>query len=356
MNSAGKHAWLHSRSERLREEIFTATFPSGFRAHFLPKRGFQKKTAALGIRFGSVDGAFIPPGKKAEISAPAGLAHFLEHRVFQREEQDAFDLFAALGASSNAATSYTSTTYYFSTVENFPECLHLLLGFLDGLHLTPEAVEKEKDIIAEEIRGNQDNPGWVVYQRLMSGMYVKSFARFDILGTLEDISSVDENLLRTAYETFYHPGNTELVVSGDIDPEDLLGEISRLESLFSPPRATGRVSVDEPSALARPVSRVSMEVSQPKILMGFKEKDAGFTGTPLLRRQLETSIGMSGAFGRASEFFDELYARGIIDDSFFATYSAEPGMAFSMFSGDTDQPDELTQSILGRIDEFRRSG
>jgi predicted Zn-dependent peptidase len=343
-------------NEALREEVYTLRFPSGLRVHLLPKRGFLRKTGALAVHYGALDGAFIPPGRSDVVTAPAGLAHFLEHRVFTSKKGDAFLRFASLGASSNAATSYEDTTFYFSCVDRVPECLGILLEILDGFHITEAMVQKERGIIEEEIRGYDDNPSWVIYQRAMACLFIHSHARHDISGTLESIGEIDADLLRTTAQAFYHPGNADLFLSGDLEPGALYEWIGKSQGDREPQPPVKRVEKAEPPHPAFRTSRVSMRVSQPKVLVGFKEKTLGVQGTPLIRRKIETSLALSAAFGRASDFFQDLYAGGVIDDSFTYQPNFEPRIGFTLIGADTDHPETFLARLFERLERVRREG
>jgi len=348
--------WKRSVDEGLREEVLDAVLAQGLRVRFLPKKGFRKKACVLSVRFGSLDGAFHPPGSEETVQAPAGLAHFLEHRVFTSKEGDAFERFAALGADSNAFTSYGHTAYYFTCVDNFFPSLRILLGFLNPLHVTVEMVDHERGIIAEEVRGSRDNPGEVGYARLMSCLYRVSHARFDIVGTQASIDAIDRDLLLAASGAFYHPANTDLYVSGDIDPASLLEAVG--EGLAGAPDgpAGKPARPAEPPGVAARASRVAMAVSLPKVLVGFKDPEPAEKGPELVQRQLDTNIGLSALFGRASDFFRDAYEEGILNDSFHAQHHSEPDLGYTLFGMDTERPDAFLERLFDHIEGARKEG
>lgn len=349
-------SWERRTDAALREEVFSADLPGGLEAHFLPRPRFLRKTCVLAIRFGSLDGAFVPPGAPSPVEAPPGLAHFLEHRVFTTEQGDAFDLFAALGASSNAATSFGSTSFYFSCVENFAPCLEILLGFLKGLPLTEEMVDRERSIIAEEIRGMSDHPDWLGYHNLMEALFVESPGRHDIGGTLDSVARINADLLRSAYRTFYVPANAAVFASGDLDPAQLEDAAAAALAGRDEAPAPRRILAEEPRTVARRSCRAAMRVSLPKIFVGFKENGGHAKGPALARRTVETNIALSAVFGRASDFFRDGYAAAVLDESFHASHHGEPGFGFTTLSGDTEQPDRLLERIFEAVERARRHG
>ncbi len=349
-------AWETRRSERTGEAVLTKVFPSGLRVHVLPKPGFQRKICLLVFRYGSLHGRFLPPGHTTPVESPPGVAHFLEHRIFQREEGDAFYRFASLGASSNAGTSYTNTVYYFSCVENFYEALAILLSFTQGVLLDPRDVEREKDIIEEEIRGFRDNPGAMAYERLMACLFQESRVRFDIVGTPESVRATTCEQLRAAFDTFYHPGNAELVVSGDLEPAVLYESIAGHPAASAPGSPGKALPVEEPFHVASRGARLHMLVHRPKFLLGFKEDTPGAPGPALALRQTESMITLSALFGRASDFYRRAYGEGLVDESFSAHSTVEPGLATTVFSADTDDPEALAGRIFRTLDHAKREG
>jgi predicted Zn-dependent peptidase len=348
--------WERKRSEALRVEVAEARLPSGLRVRFLPMPGFRQKTAILGARIGSLDGAFIPPEGGEPRRAPPGLAHFLEHRLFDGPEGDAGERFAALGATSNASTGHASTLFYFSCADRFLEGLDVLLGFLDGFRVTDEAVARERKIIAEEIRGADDTPAWAGWQRLMACLYVESEARFDIGGTLESIEAIDADLLRAAYGAFYNPSNAELAIAGDLDGAALLARIARSQEKFAPRPAPGRPRPLEPARVAYRFSALPMEVPTPKVFLGFKEKAPDVSGEALAVRHVETEVALAALLDRGSDFYRGLYEAGVIDDSFQLQATLEPGIGHTVVSADTDSPDLLVRLVLERLERARREG
>lgn len=205
--------------EQLKETLYYEKLPNGLDVYVLPKQGFNKTFATFTTKYGSVDNTFVPLGKEEMIRVPDGIAHFLEHKLFEKEDHDAFQLFSKQGASANAFTSFTRTAYLFSGTSNVEQNLNTLLNFVQEPYFSEKTVEKEKGIIGQEIQMYQDNPDWRLYFGLIDSLFVKHPIKIDIAGTIESISKITKDLLYECYETFYHPSNMLLFVVGAIDPE-----------------------------------------------------------------------------------------------------------------------------------------
>ncbi|MBI4604370.1 MAG: insulinase family protein [Planctomycetes bacterium] len=349
-------------SSTLDEEVQTAVFPSGLTAIFCPKRGFRKKYACYSTFYGSVDSEFVEPGGGSPLAVPDGIAHFLEHSLFETEEGNVSDLFSKLGAYNNAATSFTTTTYLFASSERFYECLALLLRFVENPVFKPEKVEKEKGIIEQEIKGYDDNPQWVSYMGLLEGLFQRHPLRIDIAGTAESIRRIDSETLHRSYRAFYSPPNMILFVVGDLAPAELFDFVaSRSHFAAAPPPPSGdrrveRIYPEEPRAVARRESRKPMEVALPKLLVGFKEIGVPPRGDELVLHDLASELALELIFGRSSDTFRELYEAQLILDDFGASYGSGAGVGYGVVGGDTPRPDELRDAILERISRLLERG
>ncbi len=207
--------------DTIREQVITETLPNGLKVMLVPKPNYTKTYAVFTTRYGSIDNHFQAEGGP-EHHVTDGIAHFLEHKLFEEEWGDIFHTFAAQGASANAFTSHTRTAYLFSATDRIEENLTTLLDFVQRPHLTPENVEKEKGIIEQEIKMYDDMPFWRAYRHLLELLFHKSPVRIDIAGTVESITKIDRDALMTCYSTFYHPGNMLLAVVGEVDAQKLL--------------------------------------------------------------------------------------------------------------------------------------
>jgi predicted Zn-dependent peptidase len=343
------------RSERFGEEFHRVTFPSGLRLWFLPRPGFIKKVAILAVHFGSIHDAFRREGEDGVAAVPAGSAHFLEHRVFETENGDAFDLFERLGASANAGTGHTNTTFFFTCTDNFYESLPILLGFLGPLGLTDEMVDRERRIIVQEILSYRDSPDWQGFTSLLDSLYPTHPVRLDIAGTAESVAGIDRSILLGCHQTFYTPPNVDLVISGDLDMSRLCDFVGERHGGDALPRPEPVVHAKETGVRHRLVRRF-MPVPRTHFFLGFRDDETGLEGEALFRRNMATNFFHYALFGTTSEFYRRFYGTGLIDETFSSSYRGESDFAYSVFSAETERPEELRDAILAKITLARREG
>jgi predicted Zn-dependent peptidase len=342
------------REPRLGEAVVRATV-DGLPVLVAPKPGFARSTATLGVRFGSCDLGFVPAGGGAPVRFPDGLAHFLEHKLFEGEGPGVLGAYAELGASSNAATSFRSTQYYFTTIDRFPEALDLLLSFVQKPSMTPEGVEKEKGIVEQEIRMYEDSPDWRGFFELMRALYREHPVRVPPGGTVESVRSITvEDCLR-AHAAYYRPETMTLSVSGDLDPDAVLARV-RGSVLPHQGAVPDRVGVEEPPGVASPSVTVRMAVSRPRGLLGFRDPVGAGLGEALLERELAGVFALELLFARSSRTYLDLYARGVVDDTFSASATVEEDFAFTVIGGETQEPERLREEVLAALARAREGG
>lgn len=346
------------RSERLQEELVHGRLPTGMDVFVWPKAGFSKQYAVFSTRYGSVDRHFFhePSGQWLEV--PDGIAHFLEHKLFEEEDGNVFDRFAALGASANAYTSLTMTSYLFSCSDHVYENLDILLDYVQAPHFTEENVEKEKGIIEQEIRMYDDHPAHRLRRNVLQALYHAHPVRIDILGTVESIRRIDPDVLYRCHETFYHPSNMALFVVGDVDPDKVLALVERdmAPRGYKPREPVGRKFPEEPAAVRERRVVDYMKVSRPRMALGFKIMTDGLAGRELLAREAALDLLLSAVFGPSSDFYERLYEEGLIDDGFGARCTLTPSFGFALIGGETPDPDKLHEAIRGEIERVRREG
>ncbi|MGI5822719.1 MAG: EF-P 5-aminopentanol modification-associated protein YfmH [Dethiobacteria bacterium] len=344
----------------LQEKIFHAALEGGPDLYILPRQGYNKKYAIFSTRFGSIDNAFrfIDNEKEEEIVLPDGVAHFLEHKLFDEEDGNVFDRFAYYGASPNAFTSFTHTTYLFSCTDFFPENFKLLLDFVQAPYFTEESVAKEQGIIQQEIRMYQDNPNWRVYFGLLEALYARHPVRNDIAGTAESISKITKDLLYKCYYTFYHPRNMAIFVTGDLVPEEVCGLVE--ENLagrsFPPFHATQRLYPREEAAVYQKKVTRELSVSQPLLNMGFKDTYTDLKGRELFARELTSELLLEMIFGKGGPFFTALYEEGLIDEHFDFGFTGERSYGYTLLGGRTKHPEKLHARLLGAIKKIKKDG
>lgn len=343
--------------ERLQETLYHEVMDNGLQVYVLPKPTFKKTYATFATKYGSVDNHFKVAGGE-ETTVPDGIAHFLEHKMFEEPEGDIFATFASNGASANAFTSFDQTVYLFSATENIETNLSTLVDFVQRPYFTDENVEKEKGIIGQEINMYADNPDWRVYFGLIEAMYAKHPVHIDIAGTIESISTITKETLYTCYNSFYHPSNMLLFVVGGVEPEKVFSLIrsNQAGKSYDKQGEITRIFEEEPTQVAEKHQESRLAVSIPKIMFGFKEKNPGLTGEDAVRRDLTTKLMLDLLLGSSTALYQKLYDEELISDSFGHEFNSSPQYAFSAIGGDTKDPDALLARIKEEINAVLESG
>ncbi|MRN54803.1 EF-P 5-aminopentanol modification-associated protein YfmH [Paenibacillus monticola] len=343
--------------ERLQETLYHEVMDNGLQVYVLPKPDFLKTYATFATKFGSVDNHFrVADGEETQV--PDGIAHFLEHKMFEEPEGDIFATFASNGASANAFTSFDQTVYLFSATENIETNLSTLVDFVQNPYFTDENVEKEKGIIGQEINMYADNPDWRVYFGLIEAMYAKHPVHIDIAGTIESIDTITKETLYTCYHSFYHPSNMLLFVVGGVEPEKVFSLIraNQGKKSYQKQGEIKRIFEEEPKEVAKKRLESKLAVSMPKIMFGFKEKEEGLTGEAAVRRDLTTKLMLDLLLGSSTALYQNLYDADLISDSFGHEFNSSPQYAFSAIGGDTKDPDLLLQRIKEEVNLLLESG
>lgn len=333
--------------EQLQETLYYEKMDNGLDVYVLPKEGFNKTYATFTTKYGSIDHEFVPLGQDKLKRVPDGIAHFLEHKLFEKEDGDVFQHFSKQGASSNAFTSFTRTAYLFSCTSNVERNLETLIDFVQTPYFTEQSVEKEKGIIGQEINMYDDNPDWRAYFGLIRNMYEKHPVHIDIAGTIDSINQITKDLLYECYETFYHPSNMLLFVVGPVDPEKILEQVRENQQRrnFAAPNEIKRTIVNEKDAVYKKEDQIHMHVQSSKCLVGIKTKNPFRQGEELLKNELAMNLLLEVLFGKSSKAYESLYESGIIDDTFTHDYTEEYSFGFAMVGGDTQFPNELKEKI-----------
>lgn len=341
----------------LKETLYYDQMPNGLNVYILPKPGFQKTYATFSTKYGSIDNHF-QIADSPDTRVPDGIAHFLEHKMFEEPSGDIFAQFASQGASANAFTSFERTTYLFSATEQILPNLETLINFVQHPYFTDENVEKEKGIIGQEINMYRDNPDWRVYFGLIEAMYKTHPVHIDIAGTIESIAEITKETLYDCYHTFYHPSNMLLFIVGGVDPEQvmLLIRDNQANKNYAPQGKVSRLFAEEPGEVreARKVAKLS--VSLPKCLFGLKEPKSGLDGHELLRHELVMKLAMDVLFSQSSSIYQQLYDEQLISDNFGFEYNCTADYGFSVIGGDTKNPELLVERFKQEVDRAIQSG
>ncbi|RFU61662.1 EF-P 5-aminopentanol modification-associated protein YfmH [Peribacillus glennii] len=332
---------------QLQEELFHEKMENGLQVYILPKAGFNKTYATFTTKYGSIDNHFKPLDSDEFIKVPDGIAHFLEHKLFEKEDGDVFQQFSKQGASANAFTSFTRTAYLFSSTTDFEKNLTTLIDFVQEPYFSEKTVEKEKGIIGQEINMYDDNPDWRLYFGCIENMFHNHPVKIDIAGTVESIANITKDMLYTCYETFYHPSNMLLFVVGPVDPGHTMSLIRDNQNGkdYKEQAEIGRNFEAEPASVAKKNQILRMNVQTPKVMLGIKASDVNLAGEAMLRAELTVNVLLEVLFGKSSDFYEELYSEGFIDQSFSYDYTQEQGFGFALIGGDSARPEELADQL-----------
>jgi len=338
----------------LGERVQRAVLENGLPVVVVPRPGFTKKIAYFVTDFGSIHTEFTVGD--TPVRTPAGIAHYLEHKLFDMPGgRDISAEFAAMGASVNAFTSYDMTAYYFSCSENFDACLRLLLEFVSTGWFTDETVRKEQGIIGQEIGMNEDSPDTRVFETLADAMYTNHPIRTPILGTRESIAQITPALLACVHDAFYRPENMLLCVIGDVDAQAVCEAARQLLPVRErKPVRRSRVW-QEDMTVSVPLVTASMEVAMPMFQLGFKAEPLG-RGQEAIVQEVVGDLAAEALFGESSQLYLRLYEQGLIDSSFGGGLETIDGMAMLTASGDSEDPVAIREAILARAAELAETG
>ncbi|MDU5082315.1 MAG: pitrilysin family protein [Bacillota bacterium] len=334
-------------NEKIREKLYYKKMKSGLKVYFMPKEGYTKQYAIFATDYGSIDNVFTPIGEKETVEVPEGIAHFLEHKLFEEPEQNIFDKFSRLGANVNAYTNFTQTAYLFSSTENFYDNLALLVEFVQHPYFTDENVEKEKGIIAQEINMYRDNPSWRVFFNCLGAMYNENPVKIDIAGTVESIQNINKELLYKCYNTFYSPTNMVIFIVGDLSFDEIIKVIDESEKKdYKEVEKINRVFPEEPKEVREKFIEESMMTSSPLFYIGFKDTNNELEGEKRVRKDFITNFILDMLFGSSSVFYNDMYEEGLIDSSFGAYYTGKKSYGHSMIVGESKDPKEVYNRIM----------
>ncbi|MDT0742333.1 insulinase family protein [Staphylococcus epidermidis] len=341
--------------ELIDEKVFEHEFDNGLKLFIIPKPGFQKTYVTYTTQFGSLDNHFKPIGSQQFVKVPDGVAHFLEHKLFEKEDEDLFTAFAEENAQANAFTSFDRTSYLFSATSNIESNIKRLLNMVETPYFTEETVNKEKGIIAEEIKMYQEQPGYKLMFNTLRAMYSKHPIRVDIAGSVESIYEITKDDLYLCYETFYHPSNMVLFVVGDVSPQSIIKLVEEHENQRDKtyqPRIE-RAQIDEPKEVNQRFVSEKMKLQSPRLMLGFKNEPLDESATKFVQRDLEMTFFYELVFGEETEFYQQLLNKDLIDETFGYQFVLEPSYSFSIITSATQQPDIFKQLIMDELRKYK---
>lgn len=346
-------------NELLKEEVYYEKLENGLDVYFMPKHGFTKKYAVLATNYGSNELEFVPIGENKKIRVNEGIAHFLEHKMFEQPDGgNAFDKFSKWGANANAFTNFTMTAYLFSATDNFYESLEHLIDYVQTPYFTDENVEKEKGIIEQEIKMYDDDPEWNVYFNTLKALYVNYPVRIDIAGDVDSIYKITKEELYKCYNTFYNPGNMALFIVGDLDKDKVIDVVKNVNH-YDVERLSTEIEKfypNEPNHINQKEIVAKFPVSMPMFNIAFKDYNVGIKGNELLRKEIITEILTDMLFKRGSKLFEDLYMKGLINDNFGGGFSSQIDYGFTIIGGDSKDPRKVKEIILEYIQKYKVEG
>ncbi|GAA5415169.1 hypothetical protein Pryu01_00193 [Paraliobacillus ryukyuensis] len=342
--------------EQLKETLYEEKLANGLQVYLLPKNEMAKTFAIFATDYGSIDQSFIPIQQDAYINVPDGIAHFLEHKLFEKEDRDVFQDFTKRGASANAFTSFTKTAYLFSATESIESNVETLLDFVQEPYFSDQSVEKEKGIIAQEIRMYDDQPDWRAFFGTIGNMYHAHPVQIDIAGTVDTIQAITKNDLYTCYHTFYHPANMILFLAGNFEAEEMMDLIKKnqQEKEFAPFKSIERSLPEEPATVASQKEVLEMPVSVPKCLVGIKENLQSID-QEFMKHDLISDMLLDHFYSKSGAFYQELYEKDLIDDHFSFEVNREKNFAFSILGGNTTKPDQLADQMKDQLLRWKKT-
>lgn len=334
------------KNELLGERYFEIDHSSGLKIFVYPKENYASTYAIFGTKYGSIDTCFKLEGEKEFTEVPEGIAHFLEHKLFESEELDAFARYAKTGANANAYTSFDKTCYLFQCSDNLEASLEILLDFVQNPYFTEKTVQKEQGIIGQEINMYQDEPGWRSHFELLRALYHKHPVRIDIAGTVESISHITADLLYECYETFYNPANMALAVAGNVTVEQVL---TLADKMIKPKecKKIERKFMVEPAEVVADKVEHKLSVAMPIFAIGFKENIK--TPERTLKESLESTILMDIVAGKTSPLYESLLNDGLINTTFDAEYFEGYGYSAHLFNGESNDYDTVRERITAEL-------
>lgn len=336
------------------EVLYKDVLDNGLVVYYLPKPEFNKTYGLFTTNFGSLDTTFVPRGSSEMTTFPEGIAHFLEHKLFEKEDGDAMNFFGALGANSNAFTSFTRTSYLFSTMENVEPNVELLLDFVQEPYFTSESVKKEQGIITQEIQMYQDDADFRLFFGLLQNLYPKSPLASDIAGTPRSIRQITAQDLYDNYRTFYHPANMNLFLTGPFEASEMSALVrqNQASKQFEPIAQIKRA----PFSAAEPIAsnKLAFDVTIPKLALGFRGYDRLPTDALLrFEYKLAIQIMLALVLGNASSRYESLYNQGMIDDSFDFDFEVTPQYHFVSITSDTIYPIKLAKILRDTLKRYK---
>lgn len=342
---------------RIKEKAYTEELENGLKVIIIPKKESNKKYVIWGTNFGSIDNHFIVPETNEEVILPDGVAHFLEHKMFEQPNgTNSLDTLMALGLEANAYTTNDHTAYLFecSEDENFYKGLDELMDYVQSPYYTDQNVEKEKGIIGQEIMMYDDDPSFQLYLDTLQCLYSKNPIRIDIAGTIESISGINPQMLYNSYNTFYNPSNMVMCICGNFEPESILEEVKKR---LKPTKNIGKISriyEKEPEGINQKYMEKTMSISMPIFMVGIKDKIVDVSEK--IKRHMAMDIIMNILIGNSSRLYKELYDKQILTVDPELEYEFSKQYAHALIGGQSKNPQQVNEMLISEIQKMKNDG
>ena len=342
-------------TSKIKEKAYVEELENGLKVIIIPKKNTKKKYVIWGTHFGSIDNHFIMPKTGEEVYIPDGVAHFLEHKMFEQPNgTNSLDTLMALGIDANAYTTNDHTAYLFECTDHFEEGLNELMDYVQHPYFTEENVEKEKGIIGQEINMYDDDPGWKLYMNAMDCLYEKNPIKVDIAGTIESISKITPDVLYKCYNTFYHPSNMVMVLCGDFEPEKLLQEIKKRLLPKENQGEIKRIYPEKEESIHKPFANTKMEVSTPIFMLGYK--DIENIAEDRVKKHIAIEILSNIIIGKSSKLYQKLYEEGLLLSKPDMDYEFSNEYAHILISGTSKNPKKVEEELNKTIENLKQHG
>jgi predicted Zn-dependent peptidase len=341
-------------NSKIKEKMYIEKLENGLTVMIIPKKGAQKKYINWGVNFGSVDNKFIIGDSKEVTYIPDGIAHYLEHKMFeQRSGKNSLDVLSSLGVDANAYTTNNYTSYLYECTDNFYEALDEFMDYVQNPYYTAENVEKERGIIEQEIAMYDDEPEWAMYMNALKLMYHNNPIRIDIAGTKESIAEINEKTLYTIYNNFYVPENMAMAVCGDFEPEKVLEEIKKRMIMKNSHQKITRVYSDEPEEIKSKLKEIKMPISMPIFMVAYK---VPMINENMVKKDLAIEILFNIIIGSSSKLYKRLYEEGLILSEFGFDFEFARDYSHVIIQGTSKDPNKVVEEIKNEIEFFINQG
>ncbi len=342
-------------NSKVKEKLYIEKLENGLTVMIMPKKNIQKKYMIWATNFGSIDNKFIAPNDKEETNIPDGVAHFLEHKMFEQQNgTNSLDTLTALGVNANAYTTTDHTCYLFECTDNFYPAMDELMDYVQNPYFTDQNVEKEKGIIGQEIQMYDDYPSWAVYMNAMKCMYKNNPIIIDIAGSIESISKIDKEVLYKCYNTFYHPSNMVMCFAGDFELETLIEEVKKRLKPTEKHGEIKRIYPEEPEQIVKKENTQNMEVSMPIFVIGIKDviNNKNCTSNGVVKKHIAIEILLNMLIGKSSKLYKELYETELITGEPYLDYEFSKQYAHVSITGQSNNPKKVLEKLKVEIKQM----